>query len=394
MELPAEPQVTVFLVDSIGEQRGMHYYNFSLADALQSTACSVVLISTEETINHKLVPEKIQKRAGFKGIYGQKPKWYRGMMYILSLLRIGRWCQQDKPDIVHFHFFQIPLFDLLLLKWLEFLDIKTIATVHDVLPFNIQPGKKSRTIQIFETLYSTLSGLILHSAYARESLRQLNIELINKSIIIPHGNFHEISIKLQDEVRLQQASTFFDKRRILVFGTIKPNKRLDLVLNALPQVIDKYPNARLLIVGKPQDRSVAEDIELAEKLNITPYVYWQLERVNDNELTAHISNAEIIVFPYQWIYQSGAILMAMSFGKPIIATAVGSNTSLIEDQVTGILVPPDNPDDLADALIRLLAHPETAIQLGNAARNYSNIELSWKRIAESTLDYYHSVTTS
>jgi glycosyltransferase involved in cell wall biosynthesis len=164
-----------------------------------------------------------------------------------------------------------------------------------------------------------------------------------------------------------------------------------MAIKALKKVLPSFPNAKLLIVGKTQDRDVSKDIELGEKLGLSANISWRLERVSDQELIWYFSAADIVLFPYQWIYQSGAILMAMSLSKPIIATAVGNNTELIKHNETGLLVPLDDVDCLSDAIIELLSDPTKSSQMGKAAHAHVSVELSWKNIAKLTSSFYDQI---
>jgi D-inositol-3-phosphate glycosyltransferase len=387
----------VYMIDSVGEERGMHYYNFSLVSALDEFDIDVVLVSTSETATHPLTPSNVKVRDGFRGIYRGGPRWVRGIRYAFSLLRIGWWAMRDEPQVAHFHFFQIPILDLALILFLEQLGVRVITTIHDVVPFHLGSDLESSIGRIYRRIYSTCSGLILNSAYARNALAQIDQDLLDKATVIPHGDFSEISSRMKRQHALQTGSAKVEiglepsVPMVLVFGTIKPNKRLDLALKAMVDVIDRFPDARLIIVGKPQDRDVSQDIQLACQLGVESNVVWRLERVSDRELILYFTAADVLVFPYQWIYQSGALHMAMSLGKAVVATAVGSNVDIIDDNLTGVLVPLDDSDAMSQAIIRLLEDPVLAQGMGDAARDYVATEFSWHGIARSTVAFYREI---
>lgn len=383
----------VYMVDSVGAHRGMHYYNFALTAAMIELGARPVLISVPETTSHPLRPAGVQTRTGFTGIYGDSPRWVRGLRYGLSLLRIAWWARRERPQIVHFHFYQIPILDYILLYGLQLLGIKTITTVHDVLPFERGVDFASERGNNYRRLYELSSGLILHSKFAWESLTKLDPNLLAKSTLIPHGSF---ACLFKDHVlSSDQARTDLDIEAntpvILVFGTIKPNKRLDLVIESMARLLVTCPQARLIVAGKPKDRDIADDQALAERLGVTENILWRLDYLTDEELVTYICAADVVVFPYEWVYQSGALLMAMSFGKAVVATAVGSNVDLIRHEQTGILVSLDDPDVMADAIGKILDDPTWAMTLGDAAYEYVSRELAWESIAEATLAYYKRV---
>jgi glycosyltransferase involved in cell wall biosynthesis len=86
--------------------------------------------------------------------------------------------------------------------------------------------------------------------------------------------------------------------------------------------------------------------------------------------------------------------MAMNFGKPVIATAVGSNADIIRNNKTGILVPPDDPAAMAEAIQSVIDDREFGRALGIAAREYVTRDLSWTGIAEKTLGVYTAEKTA
>jgi D-inositol-3-phosphate glycosyltransferase len=381
---------SVFMVDSVGAHRGMHYYNFALVSALNEAGARTILVSTPETAAHSLCPDNVPARGGFEGIYGDRPAWWRGLWYTLALLRIGWWAWRERPDVAHFHFYQVPLLDYVLLRWLKMLGVKTITTVHDVLPFDLGTDFASARGTIYHRLYTVSSGLLFHSKHVRDCLARLDPRLLGKSALIPQGNYSYMSqqslIATQDakiKIGVEPSAAV-----ILVFGTIKPNKRLDLVIEAMARVSKSHPGTKLVVAGKPQDQDVSRYIELADQVGVAPNVLWRLGHVTDAELVWYLSAADVVVFPYQWIYQSAALVMAMSFGKPVIATLVGSNAEIIRNDETGILVPLDDPGTWVQAMRMVLDDKAYALAIGKAAHEYVSVELSWEKIAASTLAFY------
>jgi glycosyltransferase involved in cell wall biosynthesis len=84
----------------------------------------------------------------------------------------------------------------------------------------------------------------------------------------------------------------------------------------------------------------------------------------------------------------------MAFGLPVVATNVGGLPEVVQDGVTGILVPPKDPNALADAIVRLLRDPELRKRLGSAGRERVLSEFRTDRIVEQTLEVYESVRRS
>jgi glycosyltransferase involved in cell wall biosynthesis len=392
---------SLFIVDTVGEHRGMHYYNFPLADQLCRIGVEVTLISTPETIDHPLLPANIDSQGIFSGIYGEHSKVVRGVNYAWALLKLYRLCLRKKPEIIHFHFFQIPLLDLGLIYLINLSRTSIVISIHDVVPISKKSDLSTSNKSVFNLIYKNSTGLVVHTQYTKDILLDLEQSLDEKVIIIPHANYSYFidqvnsytSVQTKDGKILNRLPE--EAKILLVFGTIKQNKRLDWVIQALSLIADKYPEAHLVIVGKPQDRDVNSDIAYAENLGLSDRVHWRIEKASDEELVQYFSIADITLFPYDYIYQSGAIIMALNFAKPVIATSVGSNLEIIQDNKTGLLVKPNDPQSFAFAISSLLADSEKAAKLGRAGLNYVSKKLSWENIAGEYAEFYRSqvVTT-
>ncbi len=388
MPLPSS-QLRIFLVDSIGAYRGMHYYSFALGAALAQEDVNVTLLSTPETAVHAWKPDNLSVKGVFRHIYGKQPKWLRGLWYGWALLQIAWLAWRQKPEIIHWHFYQIPFLDRFLLWWLKRLHIVLVATVHDVVPLTFGPLARVKNTRRYKALYALSDGLIAHSHQALVSLGGLDASLPAKTVLTPLGHYLHVARRAGDKVEARQRLGFAaNEPLILVFGSIKPNKRLDWAIETLSDVVKIFPSARLVVVGQPQDQAVTPFVALAEESGVADHVYWHLDVVEDALLLLYFAAADVIFFPYEWIYQSAALVMAMSFGQPVVATAVGGNKELVLPGKTGVLVTPGNIGEMGQALIDLLGDREKARQMGQAAREYVSTALSWEQIALETRQYY------
>jgi D-inositol-3-phosphate glycosyltransferase len=394
----------IFMVDSVGAQRGMHYYNFPYVAALRREGLDVRLLSTAKTAQHALLPAGVPATPSFKGIYGSAPKPVRAANYVASLVRIARLTRKYGASLAHFHFYQVPPADDLLTRWLNRSGVTTVATVHDIVPFAAGDDVRSGRDSTLHQLYRHLSGIIVNSDFALTALGDLDPRLTEKATVIPHGNFTAYARSAaapQAEAR-NRLGLPGDDPILLVFGTVKPNKRLDLVLRALTTIADAHPGARLVVAGTPRDTDITAFVELAERLGVADNVLWRLAFIPDEDAPLYFCAADVMIFPYQWIYQSGALLMAMSFGRPVVATTVGSNPEFVDHEQTGLLVPlaatdetdAETVDAFAQSICALLDDPTYAARLGDSAATFAAAELSWDKIAAMTADFYAKVLTT
>jgi L-malate glycosyltransferase len=97
---------------------------------------------------------------------------------------------------------------------------------------------------------------------------------------------------------------------------------------------------------------------------------------------------DIAVLPSKAEGLPNAVLEYLAAGLPTVASRVGGNAEIIQDGKTGLLVPPDHPSALAEALLRLLRDPGFAVNLGSHGRDYVTSEFSFRRMIENTDQLY------
>jgi glycosyltransferase involved in cell wall biosynthesis len=149
-----------------------------------------------------------------------------------------------------------------------------------------------------------------------------------------------------------------------------------------------------MLAGQPEPgyKDVLE--EKIEKLGLEREVDARFEFLPQEELNLCIQAADILVYPYRSITQSGALLTGLKAGKPIVASSVGGFNEMIQHEQTGVLIEYGNEEQLAKELVDLLRDPERREQLGHAAQEMVETEYSWEAIAHKTLECYQSVVNS
>lgn len=170
-----------------------------------------------------------------------------------------------------------------------------------------------------------------------------------------------------------------------VIGTVarlSPQKALHVLLEALPAVIREVPEVRVLIVGDGSERPRLE--KLADRLGVASCVYFAGNRV---DVPDQLLAMDVFVLPSLFEGLPLAILEAMAAGRPVVATEVDGVPEIVKDGVTGFLVSPGNPAQLARALVRLLRDPTTAARFGDAARQRAQ-DFSTDAVVERVLDAY------
>ena len=158
-------------------------------------------------------------------------------------------------------------------------------------------------------------------------------------------------------------------------------KGVDVAVRALPLVRERHPRAQLVVLGEGPERAALE--RLARELDVPVHL---LGRVPD--VAAWLRRADVLVHPARWEGFGLALLEAMLAELPVVASTVSSIPEIVADEETGLLVPPDDPEALADALGRVVADPGT---FGAAGRERARKKFSVARMADETLAVYDEV---
>ena len=181
-------------------------------------------------------------------------------------------------------------------------------------------------------------------------------------------------------------------RRIVCVGRLVARKGVGNAISALAAL----PDAELVVAGGPPRHQLERDPEarrlraLAEESGVADRVDLR-GRMDREDVAALLRSADAVVC-VPWYEPFGIVpLEAMACGAPVVASAVGGMIDSVVDGVTGVHVPPRDPDRLAEALAALLADPERRAVHGSAGVERVRRRYGWPRIAAATLDVYARV---
>ena len=168
----------------------------------------------------------------------------------------------------------------------------------------------------------------------------------------------------------------------LFFGYVRAYKGLDLLLTAWPRVRERRA-VRLLVAGEFYE-DPAPYRALAQAAGGEPHVRLLDRYLKDDEVEAVFRAADLVVLPYRSATQSGVTHVAYALGVPVITTDVGGLAETVTDGVTGLVVPPADPQALGDAVVRFF-------EQGMAARMRPHLEAlrrthSWEALAGQALE--------
>lgn len=281
----------------------------------------------------------------------------KGAEYVPSVIRLMRSVGALDPDVVHVQWLAVQRYDL---RWIERLrrNRPVVLTAHNVLPHEGDADTAER-----RRLYSAFDRIVVHTKRGAEQLSAFGVPA-DRVVQIPHGTFDAPPAAIEPPAG----------RILLFFGLIRRYKGLDVLVRALPEIHD----ARLVVAGDPLD-PIEPVQELARDLGVADRIAWRLGYLSASEVETLMREATVTVFPYRsGESASGALATALGHGRPAVVTEILGET--VREYGGGLVVPPDDPQALAQAVNRLLDDPK---ELEAAFRGTEDARqaLSWDSIA-------------
>src|SRR5688572_9159896 len=410
-----EKPLQIMVVEPRGSG-GMMHYAYQLCTALSKAGAQVTLVTADkyemENYQHNFTVRKQMKLwsstdsaesvrtnswlgKGNIKIYRGIRRATRGIRLIVEWIRLTNYLIRARPDIIQFGSIEFP-FEAIFLNILKRKRLILGQICHE---FELREKSNNPltnfSIQLSRWVYDAFSIVFFHA----ESNQRRFLELFNipeeRLHIIAHGNeglFLSGKSEKITRVRMQEKYGIAeDMPVILFFGNLTPSKGLPDLLKAFSQVYTKETRARLMIVGRPSKFiDMRELMRLVSELGISDATIFDARYIMMEEVAPLMEMATVVMYPYLNSTQSGALQVAYTFGRPVIATKVGGLPEAVEDGKSGLLVSASAPDELAEAILKLIRDQSLAAQMGEYAKYLSDTKFSWDSIALKMLAVYRA----
>jgi glycosyltransferase involved in cell wall biosynthesis len=200
----------------------------------------------------------------------------------------------------------------------------------------------------------------VHFVFQGEALRRRFLNVLPSASKHVHAVMNWIDLRWRAGVGPMIAR---EPVTVLYMGWLHPWKGVDILIEGLARNTALFRGCRFVLCGDGQSRAVLEDAAGRTGLDIE-FRGW----THGAAKKAAFTDAQIVVLPSRVEGMPNILLEAMSVGRPVIATRVGSVADLVQDGVEGILVPPQQPDALAEALLILARNPALRARMGAAGK--------------------------
>ncbi len=282
--------------------------------------------------------------------------------------RLAAEINEFAPDVA-----VVPFFHLWIPFLIRHLRCPTLVFVHDPVP---HPGLVGKVMHMLERRAVTAAGhVVIHTSDFKQTLCDAYGVTPEKVSIVPIG---PLSGYLETPI-VHGDQSLDGPPFVLFFGRMEPYKGLDVLLDAVPLVRGRVPDACFYLSGG------GEASALMSRARLTPGVRVDNRWIDEDEIPGLFARAALLVLPYTTATQSGVIPVAATFALPVVATETGGLPEQLADGRCGVLVPVGDPVALATAVADLLEDPERARELGAALKHEYQTERSWSAIARAVV---------
>lgn len=321
---------------------------------------------------------------------------WRAIRLISAWIDLTRYLSESQPDIVQFSKINFP-FEAVFLRQMRRGGLTLTQICHE---FELRENRRgplsSLAVRAYSDIYRNFSAIFFHARENSEKFLSLYpFVRQNKTHIIPHGNsgwLLEYFPQNHDWGALRQHYGFKPGQPVvLFFGLLAPSKGIEDLVEAFA-LVRRSSDAKLLIAGYPTKQfDMAELKEKISESGLAPHVSLDPRYIPLQEVGALMGLATVAVYPYRSSTQSGALQVAYTFGRPVVATSVGGLPEAVEDRRSGLLVPPNSPLELAEGILKLVTDHALAKDMGEYARQLSETRFSWHAVAQQILRVYEGL---
>jgi glycosyltransferase involved in cell wall biosynthesis len=278
-----------------------------------------------------------------------------------------------------------------ILHLLRGLTMPVVTTLHTVLR---EPDPNQ--LMVMEEIAELSDRLIVMSQLSSQFLQEIFKVPGSKIDMVPHG---VPDLPFLDPNFYKDRFGVEGKAVLLTFGLLSPNKGIENVIQALPQILSKHKNVVYIVAGATHPHVLRREGDqyraylqaLAKEVGVESEVIFHDRFVSPEEMVQFIGAADIYITPYRHEAQvvSGTLAYALGAGKAIISTPYWHAIELLDDR-RGALVPFQNPDAIAQKTVELLDTPAIRHAMRKRAYLFAR-EMVWKRVAQGYMESFARV---
>jgi len=293
------------------------------------------------------------------------------------------------PDIVHVEH-EFGLFGiheginiLPLIQLLKMNDVPVVVTLHTVYN-NWTKCQKYITGNILKFA----DDIIVHEPFQLDTIKGAFTGIdLDKISVIPHG-VRRVK-RIANAKKLLKVNP--EDKVVLLIGYFRPSKRLDMIVDIFPEILEEVPNARLIVAGKTRLNEFLDYRDyFFKKINNSSAIDRILElrgQFPQNVFDGILSAADVIPLPYQINSQSGIFAHCLAFNVPTVCSDNPSMRRIIKESKGGFVA--KNKDEFIKKIVRILKDDNLANSMQGNIQKFVSRTCSWEVVADKTMGIYH-----
>ncbi len=303
-----------------------------------------------------------------------------------AVLKLARLCRTGRYDVVHTHTSKGGFIGRAAARI-----ARVRVVLHTAHGFAFHEGSSRRAVAFYSSLERLAARwcdrVVTVSEFHRLWAIRLGIAPREKILTIHNGisTSRLISTRTRDEVRA--ALGLSDGLMVIgSIGRLAPQKGIEHLIAAMPTLLGHNPNFRLLLAGEGPSRAGLE--QLAGRLGVSSAVSFLGFQKSVGEI---LKAVDVVVAPSRYEGLSISVLEAMASAKATVATRIGSNAELIEDGISGRLVPADDAQSLVEAILQIANDPALAQRYGVAAKRRFELAFTEQAMKQAVWNLYREL---
>ena len=371
------------------EQLGAKDYEYTYGAAKHFSSDFSVTVYTSDDTPKDVKAECFQVEYGFKNVYkGSKIK--KGIRYVNSLFQLKSYIKKNRFDIVHFQWYEIPLFEKLIFRSIKRLykpRPRIVMTVHGIEP------KEQGWYRHFglQQMYLEADAICLHSDQAINYFNQCYSTSCPKYMITPALFDENDYMHVEKQEARRTLGIPEDKTVLLSFGTVRDDKTIDLLLEAFPKAFERNKELYLLSGGTLSATDKDRYLRLAEECNKTGSARIDFKYIDKSDEPLYYSAADILVLPYRYISQSGVAYCGLVYDLAMIASDIPRLDLMAKSGVNAAVFGKGDVEDLVEKIVKLSKDKEKIEEYSLGSRHIREKEFSIKRRVSITEEVYKSL---
>ena len=377
----------VAIIDSLGAHGGSHhFYLYGQSKGLSESGIDVSIYTNNVTLNPNY--SGVNFHTFYKNIYGGKSNLLAGIKYILGTIFSVIHAKISGVKICHFHIFHVNILVFFDFIFSKLFCMKVVYTIHDIVSFE---NKKSSDI-LSKWIYKRVDKILTHNSFSAEIFKNKYSDIKSEIDIIPHGNYVPfIDVKKDKMISRNRLSIPMDKTVLLFFGMIKKVKGLEVLLHSLKDVVSKNNDVLLVIAGRVWENDFSMYQKLIDDNKLSDYCLIHNKFIPHEVVDYYYSSADLVVLPYTRIYQSGVLMMSLSYEKAVLVSDLSPLTEVVEDGKTGFVFKSENSISLSEKLNHILSDRKNLEEVKIKGVTLVNTKYDWLEIGKQTKISYQSI---